>query len=65
MKVVNLIDEENRSWRVDMVKEIFIPKEASLILNLSSLTKQDKLMWMDSVIGEFSVRSTYLRLVWL
>ena len=49
MKVVNLIEAKNRSWCVDMVKEIFQLEEASLILNipLSRLTEPDKPIWMD------------------
>jgi hypothetical protein len=59
--VQHLIDSELRSWKADLVKRIFLPHEASIILGipLSIRDPIDSLVWKATKNGVYTVRSGY------
>jgi hypothetical protein len=56
-----LIDKEQGGWNSTLVRNIFSPVEAEVILNLplSLLYSPDRLTWKDTNDGVFSVRNAY------
>ncbi|XP_043692867.1 uncharacterized mitochondrial protein AtMg00310-like [Telopea speciosissima] len=60
-KVSNLIDESNRTWSDDVLSSYFNDADIVAIkkINLSLFPQPDKLEWMGSRNGVFSIRSTY------
>ena len=56
-----LIDRETKRRKVDMVKSLFLPFEAEMILNipLSYNLPEDKIIWVGNKKGEFTVKSAY------
>ena len=63
MRVSSLIDENRREWKQDMIEEIFQSEVASMIMAipLSKNSVPDKLIWGESVIGNFSVKLAYFK----
>ena len=63
MRVSKLIDADRRAWNKDMVDEMFIADEAIKVMAipLSKYYMPDKLIWSDSVIGVFTVKSAYFK----
>ena len=61
MKVAQLIDFEQHTWRTSLVRNIFNPTSAQAILSIRipSTPCPDKLMWIPDSKGFFSVKSTY------
>ena len=61
LKVVALINEDNRSWKMEMVKDMFTETDAAIITSthLSKRCMPDKQIWRDSSIGMFTVKSAY------
>ncbi|KAG7994699.1 hypothetical protein I3843_01G071600 [Carya illinoinensis] len=59
--VAELIDHSTKSWKRDLVQEIFEEEEASVILQtpISSLNSKDKLIWHGTQNGSFLVKSAY------
>uniref|UniRef100_A0A2N9FFZ2 Reverse transcriptase domain-containing protein n=1 Tax=Fagus sylvatica TaxID=28930 RepID=A0A2N9FFZ2_FAGSY len=59
--VQHLIDSELRSWKAELVKRIFLPHEASVILGipLSIRDPIDSLVWKATKNGAYTVRSGY------
>jgi len=59
--VADLIDLEAGCWREDLVRQIFFPLDAEVILNIPLCTTwpDDNLIWHYSADGEYSVRSAY------
>ncbi|KAJ4961294.1 hypothetical protein NE237_021204 [Protea cynaroides] len=59
--VSDLIDANTRSWKKELILDIFTPMDADAILSihLSLFPKEDRVMWGKTKNGEFSVRSTY------
>ncbi|XP_030943489.1 uncharacterized protein LOC115968280 [Quercus lobata] len=59
--VSNLIDKDTRRWKADLVRSLFLPFEASTILNipLSYNLPEDKIIWVGNKKGEFTVKSAY------
>ena len=56
-----LIDAERGTWRADLVRELFIKFEAENILSilLSICLPRDKLVWVATPNGFFTVKSAY------
>ena len=56
-----LIDKDTRRWKVDLVKSLFLPFEANIILNLplSYNLPEDKIIWVGNRKGDFKVKSAY------
>ena len=63
MKVRSFIDAERREWTEVMVNEMFQDEEASMILAipLNKRIVPNKLIWNDSMIERFSVKSAYFK----
>jgi hypothetical protein len=60
-KVTDLIDGELKGWNSSLIKEIFNEDEAKAIckIPLSSGLSKDRLIWMGTKNGDFTVRSVY------
>ncbi|KAG6626752.1 hypothetical protein CIPAW_15G073500 [Carya illinoinensis] len=60
-KVVDLINVENRAWKTNMLDAVFNKEDAELIASLpiSIRGDNDKLIWVNSCNGRFSVKSAY------
>ncbi|KAB2006895.1 hypothetical protein ERO13_D11G340040v2 [Gossypium hirsutum] len=63
--VSELIDQEQRCWKRDLITKHFSSKEAERILciPLSKHTQEDRLVWWGEATGEYIVRSGYKRLL--
>ena len=61
IKVSQLIDIERRCWKDEMMNELFQPEIVDMIQNihLSRLCEPDKMIWCDSELGHFIVKSDY------
>jgi len=61
LKVADFIDKEAGCWREDMVRQMFLPVDAEMILRIPLCTSwpADKLIWHFTSNGSFSVRSAY------
>lgn len=61
VKVAQLINGETEMWKVDLIKETFLPHEAEVILGISLSPRllKDSLLWAWSKNGTFIVRSAY------
>ena len=59
--VSSLIDDDSKCWKVDLVRELFLPFEAETILNipLSFSLLNDKIIWVGNKRGEFFVKNVY------
>lgn len=59
--VVELIDENKREWKKDMVLNTFCPEDAARILQISlaQIVVDDQIAWQGEASGEFSIRSAY------
>ena len=56
-----MIDKERRYWIKEVMDNIILPHEASLIksIHISHGDCNDKLIWPFNLDGEYSVRSSY------
>ena len=65
MKVAQLIDQDHRTWKTNLVMDIFNPISANAILSIPipSRSSPDKLMWIPDSKGLFSVKSAYKELL--
>ena len=61
MLVSDLIDQERKQWKETLITTIFMPQEASIILNISliPLLPRDHLIWRGTKNAIFTVRSAY------
>lgn len=59
--VHELIDEDMRCWKNDVIDQVFLSHEAETIkgIPLSSMVSDDKLVWIGNANGKFTVRSAY------
>ena len=59
--VSSLIDDDSKCWKVDLVRELFLPFEAETILNipLSFSLPGDKIIWWETKGVSFFVKSAY------
>lgn len=54
--VADLIDQEAKSWKVDLIRKIYHPQPAKkiLLLHISRLPNMaDKLIWKHSTLGDY------------
>lgn len=60
-RVADLIDPITRTWRVDVVNDIFWPvdRERILAIPIGALEVEDRLVWHFTNDGKFSVKSCY------
>ena len=60
-KVSYLIDTNTREWKVDLIKQAFVPQEAEKILSipLSIRLPPDQLIWSINPSDKFTTRSAY------
>ncbi|KAF5468936.1 hypothetical protein F2P56_013044 [Juglans regia] len=60
-RVVDLIDEERKEWKVDLISRVFKKEEADMIcaIPISSFGADDRMFWGFSKSGKFTVRSAY------
>ena len=65
MKVAQLIDQDHRTWKTNLVMDIFNPISANAILSIPipSRSSPNKLMWILDSKGLFSVKSAYKELL--
>ena len=56
-----LIDSDTRRWKANLIRSLFLPFEASTILNipLSYNLPEDKFIWVGNTRGVFTVKSAY------
>ena len=56
-----LIDKDTRSWKVELIRSLFLPFKAITILNmpLSHKLPEDKIIWVGNRKGDFTVKSAY------
>ena len=61
MKVGELINEEETSWKADAIDALFVPHEAEVIkaIPINSHLPKNKLIWAWSNNGVFSVKNAY------
>ncbi|KAK9985942.1 hypothetical protein SO802_030893 [Lithocarpus litseifolius] len=59
--VCDLIDNESKEWKVDVVRQNFLAQDVEAILSipLSVNGARDKIVWAENKNGRFSVRSAY------
>jgi hypothetical protein len=59
--VNELIDEDTKWWKINLINEILMVEEARIIcrMAINPLTQSDKLVWMGTKNGEYSVHSGY------
>ena len=59
--VSSLIDVDSKCWKIDLIRELFLPFEAETILKipLSFSLPDDKIIWVGNRRGEFSIKSAY------
>ena len=61
-QVSELIDHDTSSWNSELIRDVFLPHEAEVILGLvlSSRLPEDRLVWAPSSNGRFSIQSAYM-----
>ncbi|PPD90538.1 hypothetical protein GOBAR_DD12544 [Gossypium barbadense] len=60
-KVVNLINDENHTWKEDIIEDLFTeePAKKTLTIPLVNSSFPDKLVWRGDSTEEYSVKSGY------
>ncbi|KAL8140790.1 LOW QUALITY PROTEIN: hypothetical protein V2J09_006811 [Rumex salicifolius] len=59
MRVSLLIEPSLRSWKYELIDQIFIPFEVIKPIPLSCSTQEDRRIWHCDKFGEYSVKSAY------
>ncbi|KAK9990725.1 hypothetical protein SO802_025710 [Lithocarpus litseifolius] len=59
--VSELIDVESRAWKTNMIRDVFLEREANSILSipLSTTLPADRLVWTAAANEKFCVNSAY------
>lgn len=59
--VCNLVDEDSKEWKGDLVKHCFLSQDTEAILSipLSANGVGDRVIWAENKNGRFSVKSAY------
>ena len=59
--VSTLIDRDTKRWKANLVKSLFLPFEANIVLNipLNHNLPNDKIIWVGNKKGEFTMKSAY------
>ncbi|KAJ0075170.1 hypothetical protein Patl1_34400 [Pistacia atlantica] len=60
-KVATLIDPQSKSWKLDLLKDLFSESEVDIIcrIPISIFNRPDKIVWRCAKNGLFSVKSAY------
>ena len=61
LPVSKLINADSKSWDVTTVRDIFTVSDTSLItsIHLSKQSIPDKLIWRETILGTYTVKSGY------
>ena len=61
-----LLVDGRRSWNEQILRELFQLEVISQILKilLGKIAEPDKLIWCDSQLGQFSIKSEYFKVGW-
>ena len=61
LSVASLINDEAKIQNIEMVRKLFCYNNTALILNIPLCHAKipDRLFWLDSDVGQFSIKSTY------
>jgi hypothetical protein len=60
VSVTEIIDEDKKWWNIPLIKEIFNNEVMSICsLAINPNRKQDKLVWVGTLNGDFSITSAY------
>ncbi|KAJ9560185.1 LOW QUALITY PROTEIN: hypothetical protein OSB04_005345 [Centaurea solstitialis] len=61
LTVRELMDPQNLRWNVDLIHQLFCPRDCAKILQipLPSVSREDKLIWHWTQDGNYSVKSSY------
>lgn len=59
--VSDLIDDESKEWKCDLVRQCFLPQDADTILSipLSATGARDRVIWAENKNGRSTVKSAY------
>ena len=60
-RVSSLIDADRRGWKTEVIQEMFLPSEASVIMGipLSIRNTEDRVIWAYTSSGVYSTSSAY------
>ena len=60
-KVSSLIEADRKEWKTEVIQELFLPNEASVIMGipLSLRSTEDRIIWAYTPSGTYSTSSTY------
>ncbi|KAK9995832.1 hypothetical protein SO802_020518 [Lithocarpus litseifolius] len=59
--ICDLIDEDNKEWKKDLVSQYFLPEDRDAILGipLSATSARDRVIWAENKNGKFTVKSAH------